>query len=104
VGSRAFQQPIEGQESVSQERTEQRMTARKLPRSGLVQLPINWRCQKTPPFLSKHFGYRGNLLPRNLCQSSDLAEGNRAARIAMVAAALAKATKHSCSGVLLGGI
>jgi hypothetical protein len=40
-GSRGFQQPIEGQESASKERTEQRMTARELPRSGLVQPLIN---------------------------------------------------------------
>jgi hypothetical protein len=37
VGSCALQQFIEGQKSASQERKEQRMTARKLPRSGLVQ-------------------------------------------------------------------
>jgi len=37
VGSRGLPQPIEGQERVSKERTEQRMIARKLPRSGLVQ-------------------------------------------------------------------
>src|SRR5438094_343571 len=39
-GSRALQPPSEGPESASQESTEQRMTARKLPRSGLVQPPI----------------------------------------------------------------
>jgi hypothetical protein len=40
VGSCALQKFIEGQKSASKERTEQRMTARKLPRSGLVQLSV----------------------------------------------------------------
>jgi len=42
VGSRGLPQPIEGQERVSKERTEQRMIARKLPRSGLVQQRFHW--------------------------------------------------------------
>jgi len=37
VDSSVFQQPIQGEESVSKEMKGQRMIARKLPRSGLVQ-------------------------------------------------------------------
>jgi hypothetical protein len=41
VDSSVFQQPIQGEESVSKEMKGQRMIARKLPRSGLVQQRYN---------------------------------------------------------------